>query len=261
LYYNLLTDWHNASAAPYMGYQNYVDRTDVNGGTDLGYKVTFDLAVTLGYRYGYQYQQALPHSIDTLQVNGQQAQSSSDYQRILLGIEGKPVKWLNVKLVGGPDFRSYNDAAPVNDDHPVTRYCEGLITATITPNQNLTFTTKQWQWVSSTGKLPYFDSSYALNYHWKATSKLGLDLGGKFLEADYDCGSPTKSLNQSLRNDAEYIVSVGVGYAFTPHLSASLAYEYDFGRNLQNLPASLASSAAYRQFNNQLVTLGMLYKF
>jgi hypothetical protein len=44
------------------GYQNYVDRYDVNGGADFGYRVEPQLAVTLGYRYGHQYQEQLSFS-------------------------------------------------------------------------------------------------------------------------------------------------------------------------------------------------------
>jgi opacity protein-like surface antigen len=266
LYYDLMTDWHNGSVKPYKGYQNYVDRADVNGGLDLGYKVTENLAVTVGYRYGHQYQQALPYADDTLKVNGRQAQSSADYQRLLLGLEGKPVKWLTVKLAGGPEFRDYNSAAPVNNDHPVNYYGEGVLTATITTNQNVSFTYKHWQWVSSTGKLPYADNTFALAYHLNATKQLGLDLGAKYLFADYTCGSTSltggtaTTAGQSQRNDAMYSLSAGVSYAFTRHFSSSLGYAYDLGRNQQaNLPVS--GYAGYRNFDHQLVSLGVQYKF
>ena len=261
LYYDLMTDWHNASAAPYKGYQNYVDRSDVNGGLDLGYKLTSDLAATLGYRYGHQNQQAFPSAI-----NPATYQSSSDYQRVLLGLEGKPWKWLNVKLAGGPDFRAYNATAPVDDLHLTTYYGEALMTATLTTNQTVTVAYKQWQWVSSIGRVPYFDSSYALTYHWNATRQLGFDLGGKFVEADYNSASPAKTANGCRRDDGVYTVSAGASYAFTPHFSVNLAYAHDFGLNLEeNLSTignpSAAATAGYRDFDRQLVTLAAQYKF
>jgi opacity protein-like surface antigen len=261
LYYDLMTDWHNASAAPYKGYQNYVDRSDVNGGLDLGYKLTSDLAATLGYRYGHQNQQAFPSAI-----NPATYQSSSDYQRVLLGLEGKPWKWLNVKLAGGPDFRAYNATAPVDDLHLTTYYGEALMTATLTTNQTVTVAYKQWQWVSSIGRVPYFDSSYALTYHWNATRQLGFDLGGKFVEADYNSASPAKTANGCRRDDGVYTVSAGVSYAFTSRFSVNLAYAHDFGLNLEeNLSTtgnpSAAATAGYRDFDRQLVTLAAQYKF
>ncbi|MDR3457668.1 MAG: hypothetical protein P4N60_09495 [Verrucomicrobiae bacterium] len=260
LYYDLLTDWHKATVAPYKGYQNYADRSDVNGGADLGYKLNSKLAVTVGYRYGHQYQQAFTSAVDSTY------QSSSDYQRVLLGLEGRPWKWLNVKIAGGPDFRTYNDTAPMDHLNPITYYGEALLTATLTPNQTLTFTYKQWQWVSSTGKVPYFDSTYALNYHWNATKQLGFDLGGKVLEGDYTIASPVKTSNSCLRDDAQYTISAGVSYAFTKHFSVSAAYAYDLGRNLLgDLPTtgspSAAATADYREFDHQSATITAQYRF
>jgi opacity protein-like surface antigen len=258
LYYDFQTDWHNTGAAPWKGYQNYVDRYDVNGGVDLGYKLTPKLAATLGYRYGDQYQQQFPTAIDA-----DNHYSSSTYQRVLLGMEGKPWNWLNVKLAGGPDFRRYNSMTPVNDFHPIKYYGEAVLTATITPSQAVTFNYKQWQWVSSNGKVPFFDSTYALTYHWSATKQLGLDLGGKVLEADHTEGNDYAGTAPSLRDDMEYEVSAGVTYAFNSHFSANLTYTYDLGNSvLNNLPAgNLALSSAYRDFEHHVVALGVQFKF
>jgi hypothetical protein len=230
----------------------------VNGGLDLGYKVTKDVAVTLGYRYGHQYQQAYPSSVDTGMVNGQQMQSSADYQRLLIGLEGKPWKWLTVKGVVGPEFRDYNSAAPVDDYHPVNYYGEASLTATLTAKQTLSLIYKHWQWVSSTGKIPYADNTYALAYHWNATKQLGLDLGAKFLESDYTYGSVLKTSSSCLRDDAMYSFSGGVSYAFTSHFSTSLGYSYDFGRNLQD---NVGPLVGYREFDHQLVSLSAQFKF
>ncbi|MGB8370171.1 MAG: hypothetical protein ACLPYZ_09740 [Limisphaerales bacterium] len=255
LYYDLKTDWHNAGVAPYIGYQNWPDRYDVNGGVDLGYKVASRLAVTLGYRYGHQYQQQFPSTITS-----DSHYSSSDYQRVLVGLEGNPWSWLNARLVAGPDFRDYNSMAPVNDSHPVTYYAEAVLTATFTPNQTLTFNYKQWEWVASTGIVPFFDSTFALVYHWNATRQLGLDLGGKVQEADFSSGNDLAGTAPSLRDDIQYTVSAGVNYAFTPHLNASLTCSYDLGRNLlNNLPPQY--EASYRDFEHLLVSLGVQYKF
>ena len=255
LYYDMKTDWQNTSLAPYKGYQNWPDRYDVNGGADLGYFMAPNLAATLGYRYGHQYQQQLPLMIDT-----DNRFSSSDYQRVLFGLEGNPWKWLNVKLAGGPDFRSYNSLAPVNDYHPVKYYGEAVITATLTTNQTLAFNYKQWQWVSATGKVPYFDSLFALSYHWRATDQLGFDLGGRIQEADFTSGNELMGSASSRRDDRQYTLSAGVSYAFSAHFNASLTYAYDLGQNvLANLPANL--EPGYRNFTHNLVSFGLGYKF
>ena len=260
LAYDFMTDLRNNSAAPYKGYQDYADRSDVNGGLDLGYKVVKDVALEVGYRYGHQDQSPYSSAIDSSAsgwVNGKRTQSSSDYQRILFGVEGKPLKWLTVKLAMGPEFRAYNDAAPVTDDNTINYYGEGSLTAAIDKTQTLAFTYKHWQWVSSTGKIPYADNTFALTYHWNVTKQLGLDLGAKYLYSDYTCGSAALTSNSSLRNDAVYVASVGASYAFTPHLSANVAYSADLGRNQQ----ANATAADFRDYDRQLVSAGVNYKF
>jgi hypothetical protein len=251
LYYDLQTRFHNTSVAPYKGYQNWPDRNDVNGGADLGYHVVPDVALTLGYRYGHQYQQQFNHAIDA-----DNHTSSSDYQRVLLGVEGKPASWLAVKLDGGPDFRDYGTLAAVNDRHPIKYFGEACITGTISKSQTLTFTYKQWQWVSSTGKVPYFDSLFNLNYHWSATKKLGFDLCGKIQEADFTSGNDGTT---SLRDDRLYSVSGGIKYAFNAHVSASVNYSYDIAGNVLGNPGVVAPD--YRNFKRQTGSAGLQYKF
>jgi opacity protein-like surface antigen len=112
--------------------------------------------------------------------------------------------------------------------------------------------------------VPYFDSTYALTYHWNATHQLGLDLGGKVLESDYTCGNENgvtvSSQNSSLRDDMKYTVFAGVTYAFNANLSASLSYTYDIGDNaLDDLASKYAPD--YREFDRQMVSLGLQYKF
>jgi outer membrane protein assembly factor BamA len=231
------------------GYQNYCDRYDVNGGPDFGYKINSQLAATLGYRYGYQYQQQFSFSPYS---------SSSDYQRVLLGLEGKPWHWLEVKLQGGPDFRNYQGDSPghitpVNNLNLITYYGEATLVATLTSKDAVTFKYKQWQWVSSCGKVPYFDSSYDLSYHRRLTDKLGFDLGGRLIEADYTSGN----LAASKRDDLQYTVSTGLGYAFNTHASVNLTYAANFGRNAQNG----ITNPQTRDYDEQLISLAALFKF
>jgi hypothetical protein len=254
LYYGMNTVFHT-NAAPYKGYQNYPSRGDENGGVDLGYKALTNVALTLGYRYGSQYQQQFPASIAS-----DRHFSSSTYQQVLFGAEGKPFHWLQVKLAGGPDFRDYNPNTPVYDLHPTRYYGEASVAATITTNQSLTFKYKQWNWVAATGYVPEFDSSYILNYHWRATKQLGFDLLAQIQEADYTSGNDTAGTEPSVRADREYTLSPGVTYAFTPQLSASLSYAFNSGNNeLYTIPAT--SHPAYKNFIDQQVSLGLIYKF
>jgi hypothetical protein len=251
LYYDMMTDLRSTA-----GYQNYPDRYDVNGGADLGYKLTDDFAFTLGYRYGHQYQQTLPVAADAFQLA-----AVNNYQRVLAGFEGKPWNWLAVSLQAGPDFRSYASSAPVSDPTPVKYYGEGSLTAEITSNDTITAKYKQWQWVSFTGKVPFYDSLGELAYHRKLTGALSLDLGGRIECYDMNAGWGAELKNANVKKDFLYTPSIGLSYAFNHNLSASVAYSADFARNGENNLSSINQMADYRDFDRQVVSLGVAFKF
>ncbi|MGD1031121.1 MAG: hypothetical protein ABSA05_08280 [Opitutaceae bacterium] len=254
-YYNLNTALFNTSAAPYKGYQDWPDRWDVNGGGDLGFKATPDLAFTLGYRDGYQHQDQFSPGI-----NSDQHFSSNHYQRVLLGLEGKPAPWLNVKLAAGPDFRDYNPQTPISALRTTRYYGEALATAALPGNQSLTLNYKQWLFVSSTGLAPYYDTLCSIFYHWNATRQLGLDMGAKYMEANFKPGDDFEGSAPSLRDDTDCQGSIGINYALSPHLAASITYTYDKGLNdLGGLAA--AYFPAYRDFEHAIVAMGLQFKF
>jgi opacity protein-like surface antigen len=244
LLYDMMTDLRDIT-----GYQNYSSRYDVNGGADFGYRVWPQSAFTLGYRYGHQYQEQFSFSPYS---------SPSDYQRVLVGLEGKPWHWLEVKILGGPDFRQYpGDTAthitPVNDRNPVKPYGEALLVATLTGKDAVTFKFKEWEWVSSIGKIPYLESTYDLGYHRKLTDKLGLDLGGRLLSSDYTGGN----ISNSHRNDWDYQFTAGLSYAVNPHISVNLAYTRELGRSM----ADNVENDQTRAFDRDLIMLGAIVKF
>jgi len=253
--YNLDTYWHNTGKAPYLGYQNYVDRSDVKGGTDFGYNIVTNVALTVGYRYGSQYQQRFPSTISS-----DSHYSSGTYQQALFGAEGKPFRWFDAYITAGPDFRNYNPNAPVPDLHPVRYYGKAGFLVTLSTNQDITFAYKNWSWVSSSGNVPEMDSSYIVTYHWKAASRLDLVLAAEILNVDYTIGDDHLGTAPSYRIDRMYELSPGLNFAITPHLSASLNYTFDAGNNaLSSIPAS--SHPAYKEFTRDLVMLGLNYKF
>jgi opacity protein-like surface antigen len=165
-------------------------------------------------------------------------------------------------LQGGPDFRRYGGNAPVNNDSQTTYYGEAVVTATFSPQDTLSVNYKQWQWVSSIGEVPYFDSNYDLNYKHRFNDKLTGSLGARLQESDYTSANALSGPADApdsitkLRKDLLYTFSAGVQYAVTPHLSTQLGYALDLGRNAQS-----GISDAARVFNHQLVSLGVLFAF
>ena len=248
--YDLMTRLSAATA----GYQNYADRYDFSAGADAGWKVNKQVALTLGYRAGYQYQQQFPIGIDATHLS-----SPSHFQRVLLGIEGKPLKWLSVSIQGGPDFRSYianssSHTTPIGNPDLVKFYGEGSITAELSTNDTLSFKFKEWEWVSSTGKVPYYEGSQELAYRRKLTPKLTLDLSAKYGFSDYNVGNAVPA---SRRFDKIYSGTLAVGYVVNMHLSCSIGYALDLGRNAEdNIP-----NPQYREFDHHVISVSAVYKF
>lgn len=245
-YYDLATTFKNIK-----GYTNYVDRYDFNGGADLGYNVTKDMALLLGYRYGHQYQEALPTWIDAHQYT-----VTNDYQRVLFGVEGKPLQWLKLEGYVGPEFKSYtgdrptagSDPASLIDKNPTDVYGEATVTVTPTVSDTLVFKYKRWNWVSSTGRNAYLDTLYDASYRHQLTEALQLELGARAAQADYN--------PSALRNDWDYTLSAGLRYAVTANLSVDLSYAYDMGRDDED-----AVSGSWREFYRNVVSTGMQWKF
>lgn len=244
----------NTSKAPYLGYQDYPSRYDINGGVDLGFKVAPGWALTLGYRDGEQHQGQYSSAI-----NSDQHFSSNHYQRLLFGVEGK-LSWLSLRFAAGPDFRDFNPETPIDHLRTTRFFGEASATATLSPGQSLVFAYRDNIFVSSTGLVPYEEYTYSLTYRWALTKQFSVELGGKHFEHNYTISNDTAGSAPSLRLDYDEEGLVNVTYGFTPHLGATLGYSYDAGRNgFDALPAKYAPS--YRDFDEGVVSLSLQYKF
>ena len=250
--YDLMSDLSSAA-----GYQNYADRFDVNGGADVGYKILPKVALTLGYRYGREYQQQFPTAIDKTHTS-----ATSNYQRVLVGVEGKLADWITVSLQLGPDYRRYPatttvHTTPMANRHPRQFYAEGSVSIVASKVDTIDLKGKQWVWVSSTGKIPYVESTYDLAYKHKFDAHLALDLGLRYGQSNYTIGTGTSAL----RNDRLYAGSCGVTYAFTAQFSAAVAYAVDLGRNGQDNLSAISVNPDWREFDHHLVSGSVAYKF
>ena len=253
--YYLNTQLFNSSKAPYLGYQDYASRYDLNAGVEMGYKILPGLALTLGYRDGEQQQDQF-----ALSVNSDRHFSSNNYQRVLLGLEGKLADWLTIKAAAGPDFRDFNPNTPISDFRTTRFYGEGTATATLSPNQSLTLGYKEFVFVASTGLAPYIDTTASLVYHLNITKQIGFDAGYKYLEANYTMGNDVAGSAPSLRDDIDFVGSVGLTYNATKQFVVSATYNHDEGRNnLDGLAAKYF--AEYRNFVHGVSAVTLQYKF
>ncbi len=216
LYYDLQTRLHQPTGS-LTGYQNYIDRQDLNAGVDVGAKLNKDVAVWAGYRYGAQGQDNLPWS---------QVDSASRYSRLLVGIEGKFAPWLKVDLQAGPDFRSFDNATAtrgIAEKNHTWLYTEASVTAELSANDSLVLAHKIWNFVSSTGVASYRDSTYGLTLRHKFSPALSGHLGVRILGSDY--ALPT------VRKDWFHTYSAGLRYDFDKAWALTVDYARNEARN------------------------------
>jgi hypothetical protein len=121
-HHNFMTEQH-APVGPYLGYENYIDRQELNGGIDLGYEAWSKTWLVAGVRVGQQKQ---------YERLGVPSPYDNHYYRILAGIEGTPLDWLKLNVIAGPDFRDFDGTTPAGFD-PDQLYYFVDATATITP--------------------------------------------------------------------------------------------------------------------------------
>jgi len=242
-YWDMFTDQRATS-----GYQNWVDRYDMNGGVDLGRKINSQLAIFMGYRYGRQYQATVINS---------DYSSTNDYHRTLAGIEGKLFNWLTLSLLGGPEFREYEDTAPVNDKNQVNFYGESSLTGELSKQDTVVIKYKGTRWISSTGQVPTYDSSVDLGYRRKFDAASSWNLNCQIKNADYTVGNLNSGSAASLRNDWLYTLSTGLSHDFNAHIGVNISLAANLGRNEQDG----ISNANYREFDEYLTSVGIFSKF
>jgi hypothetical protein len=242
-YWDMLTDQRKT-----IGYQNWVDRYEITGGADFGRRISSQLSVFLGYRFGRQYQEKVINS---------DYSSTNVFHRALIGIEGKLFNWLTLSLLGGPDFREYDDTAPVNNKNQVNFYGESSLTGELSKQDTVMFKYKGSRWISSTGQVPTFDTSLDLGYRHKFDATWTWNLNCQVKNADYTVGNLNKGSAASLRNDWLYAFSTGLSHDFNAHIGVNISLTANLGRNEQDgIP-----NAGYRQFDEYLTSIGVFSKF
>lgn len=241
LYYDLKTQFHQPTGT-YVGYQNYIDRQDLNAGIDVGAKLNKNVSLWTGYRYGAQGQDNLPWS---------QVDSASKYSRLLVGVEGKLASWLKVDLQAGPDFRSFDNATAtrgIAEKNHTWLYTEASATADLSANDSLVIAHKIWNFVSSTGVASYRDSTYGLTLRHKFSPALSGNLGFRILGSDY--ALPT------VRKDWFYTYSAGLRYDFDKSWALTVDYARNEARNKLDHTAFPG-----RTYSQDLLTFGLRAAF
>jgi hypothetical protein len=212
----------------------------------VGYKVAEKTSLIVGYRFGSQEQ---------FKLLGADSPYDSTYHRILAGIEGSPAKWLKLALLGGPDIRDFSSRArqtyPGFADSEMLYWIDASVTLLPTANDSITLMNRRYEQPAFSSFSVYEDITYDLTWkhkfddHWAASAGFRLYIG--------DWQSPVH------REDWIYTPSAGVSYTHDKHLSAELAYSYDWVKS--QVPTSVATYSTGREYTRHLVSLGLKYTF
>ncbi len=231
-----------------FSYENYVDRQDVNGGLDIGYEAFKDTYLVAGYRYGRQDQLTLPGT------NGTTLHSTygNYYHRILLGVEGSPVSWLKLAVLGGPDVRRFDSGTPAGFDRTGLRYYWDA-SATLLPTLKDTVTLKstRYEQPAFSSFSMYEDTKTDLAWRHKFNDQFTATLGFTLYVGDWE-----KPVN---RDDWIYTPSAGLTYSYNKHLSAEFAYSYDWVDS--KVSANVEPLTNSHEFTRHLVSLAVKCSF
>ncbi len=220
------------------GYQNYVDRNDVNGGIDVGYKLPHETYLVLGARVGRQEERPLPWS---------PYEYSNHYVRLLPGLEGKPWPWLKLALSAGPDIRDFDKHTPPGfQDHNTVIYVDSSVVITPDHADAVILTFKRYEQPAFGAPSMYEDITYDLLWKHTFDPKLTVSTGFRAYAGEW--------MPPVQRDDWIYTGSASISYAWNRHLSTELAYSYDFTE-------SLVPNTSGREFTRHLTWMTIRYAF
>jgi hypothetical protein len=244
------TDQHYQTTAQkaMFSYENYVDRQDVNGGLDIGYKAIKGTYLVAGYRYGRQDQ----YTLQGAGVTTLHSPFGNYYHRILLGVEGSPASWLKLAMLAGPDIRRFDAGTPAGfDRNNLLVYWDA--SATVLPDKNDTVTLKstRYEQPAFSSFSMYQDIKTDLAWRHKFNDQFSAQLGFTLYIGDWQV--PTH------RDDWIYTPSAALDYNFDKHWSAGVAWSYDWVKS--KVPSSVEPLTDSHEFTRHLVSLAVKYMF
>lgn len=237
-WHDFRTEQKDISCPENRGYENYVDRREANLGLDVGRQVGAKTKVFAGYRFGWEVQGHLvgsPYHYD------------AEYHRPVVGIEGQPAKWITANLSLGPDIHhTTGPHPPTFETDYTTLWVDGVVTLLPTKQDSCVLTWRANTQPAFASCSVYDDITYdfvfkhTFNSKWSALTGYRLYIGDWFAPVT--------------RDDWINTVSAGVAYKHNQHLSAELAYAYDW-------VDSKVPNTAGREFTRHLGSLSLRYAF
>jgi hypothetical protein len=220
------------------GYVNYIDRSDLNGGIDVGYKVYENTHFVTGYRYGFQTQDRVINS---------PLRYDNEYHRVLFGLEGQPAKWIRLGISLGPDFRHFGErTAPDFDNRHTLLNVDSAVVITPGARDTITLTARRHAQPAYASPTAYEDITYDFAWRHKLSERFAATAGFRAYIGDW--------LSPVNREDWIYTPSGMLTYTHDQHISADLAYSYDW-------VDSKVPDTAGREYTRHLVSVALRYTF
>lgn len=194
------------------GYCNYVDRQNFNGGLDAGYRVWPNTWAVAGYRCGEELQDDLFE---------RPLNYSNRYQRLLLGVEGQPAKWIKLSVLAGPSFHEFTEQLPEGFGRDHTKlYIDGTLSLMPTAHDSFQLTLSRFEQMASGGCAAYEDIVYKVGYNRVLSRGLDLKAEFKVYRGEFE--------PSAVRDDTIYTPAIGLNWKLKHGfiLGANYAYEW-----------------------------------
>lgn len=234
--WDIMTDF---KTLPGYGYQNYADRTDVNGGVDFGGKPARGWEVAAGYRFGHQDQERLPRGVPYTYQN--------DYHRVVGALSATPGKWLQLSGEVGPSFHQFNPASLPAGADPTETLLYFQAQATVALSRDTSFKAAAFQHLlpSTAGRAAFQNLRATATLERRFSPKLRGSFRFDLQEYDYVRGLDLR--------DEVFTVETRVDYAVKPWLSLGGWFAWEWAENLR-------PGLAGREYNRQVVGVGVTVK-
>jgi hypothetical protein len=214
------------------GCANYIDRSDLFVGLDVAREIRPKTFVVLGYRFGDQQQYKLYNA---------DSPYDSRIDRFLVGIEGAPLPWLQLSLLGGPEIRHYDDAIPATfdrDERPL--WVDATATFKLSPRQTLALVFRRSTLPSASSLGIYDSSTWDLTWRNRLTDRYTAAAGVKLARGDW--------MAPASREDRIVTPSLSLTCAFAQRRQLEIAWSFDDA--MSRLPATTG-----REYRRHLVLL------
>lgn len=228
----------NGQPNPDWGYENYVDRAELDFGLDVGWSLNPQTKVFAGYRFGNETEGDMV---------GSRYHYDAQFHRPLVGIEGKPLKWLTANFSIGPDIhRTTSRHDPAFDPNYTALWVDGVITLTPTTKDSIVLTWKQNTQPAFSSPSIYEDTVYEGTVRHRFDDRWSVAASFRGYLGDWH--------DPVVRRDWIFTPSASVTCKHNRHLTSELSYGYDWVDSRVPLTKG-------REFTRHLAWLSMKYAF